>query len=902
MLKNAKASPDFPNYLAYLFSASQPPPSAHLSPESYHVARSAAAIMLKNTVKTSYKAIPDFSKTYIRSVIPSGLHDPNIQIRNYAGNVITELVRQGGILAWPSLLPDLISMVENKAGNVPPQTQEGAMGALQKICEDNKRALDRDYGGQRPLTFLFPKLLEFTQSPLNKVRATALASINVFMVEKSPVVRANVDSILNHLFHLATDPSTEVRKYVCRAFIHVAEIDPEKIVPHMQGLVDYTVAQQRNGEDQDLALDAAEFWLCIGEDDGLRNCLGPYLDKIVPVLLESMVYSEDDILRLEGEKEDAEEEDKAEDIKPVFSTSKTARGASAAANGDLSGNGSNGAALAVKEDDDLSEGEIEEFDDDDDDEFGIDAEDQWNLRKCSAAALDVLATSFGKPVFDVALPYLKENLVSADWPNREAAVLSLGAISEGCMDSILPDLPTLTKFLLKLLDDTEPVVRQISCWTLGRYSGWAASLDDNGRHEFFVPIMEGILKRMLDANKRVQEAAASAFANLEEKAKKTLEPYCKGIVQQFVKCFAKYKDRNMFILYDCVQTLAEHVSEALKNRELVGLLMPALIQRWNVVNDQSREMFPLLECLSYVAGALIELFQPFAEPIFSRCIRIIHQNLEDAMRAANNPNMDTPDKDFLVTSLDLLSAIIQAIDNAAATELVMKSQPNMFELLAYCMKDANHDVRQSAYALLGDCAINIFEPLKPYLPTLLEILIAQLDMSAVSFDGDDTGYSVINNACWSLGEIAMRAKEAMNPYVDRLLERIGAILFNPQLPKSLNENAAIALGRLGIGCPEKLAPHLEAFAPYFLSSMRGVAWHDEKAHALFGFQKVVQRNPQALEQCLLMYFADMADGPTAFWGLPTEFWAGESRAKSFEEVCLECPCLEADYIEWDEGC
>lgn len=891
MLKNAKASPDFPNYLAYLFSSSQSPASVNLSPQDYNIARSAAAIMLKNLVKTSYKAIPEESKTYIRGVIPTGLQDPDIQIRNNAGNVITELVRQGSISTWPTLLPALISMVENRAGNVPPQTQEGAMSALQKICEDNKRALDRDYGGQRPLDVLFPKLLEFTQSPLGKVRAIALASINVFMVEKSPVVRANIGTILTNLFRLAEDPSNEVRKYVCRSFIHVAEIDPAQIVPHMQGLVDFTVTQQRNGEDQDLALDAAEFWLCIGEDDGLRNCLGPYLDKVVPVLLESMVYSEDDILRLEGEKDDADEEDRPEDIKPVFSTSKTARGSSAMPNGDLSGSGANGSAQDSKDDDDeLSEGEIEEYDDDDDD-FGFDAEEQWNLRKCSAAALDVLATSFGRPVFDVSLPYLQQNLESTDWPNREAAVLSLGAISEGCMEAILPDLPNLTKYLLKLLDDTEPVVRQITCWTLGRYSGWAATLDDNGRREFFEPMMAGILKRMLDSNKRVQEAAASAFANLEEKAKGTLQPYCKDILEQFVKCFAKYKDRNMFILYDCVQTLAEHVSPALRTPELVNLLMPALIHRWNIVNDQSREMFPLLECLSYVANALEDLFTPFAEPIFSRCIRIIKQNLEDAMRAVHNPNMDTPDKDFLVTSLDLLSAIIQALEEPKAAELVAKSEPNMFELLIYCMQDINHDVRQSAYALLGDCAINIFDQLKPYLPRILEVLIAQLETSEVSFDGDDTGYSVINNACWSLGEIAMRAKEAMNPYVDQLLEKIGSILFSANLPRSLNENAAIALGRLGIGCPERLAPHLKVFAPYFLNSIRGVDWHDEKAHALLGFNNVILHNPKDLEHFLLMYFMDMAQGPTEFWVGNQEYW----RAKSFEEVC--CLRLEGDCME-----
>ncbi|KAM0254760.1 hypothetical protein ACHAQJ_006476 [Trichoderma viride] len=38
--------------------------------------------------------------------------------------------------------------------------------------------------------------------------------------------------------------------------------------------------------------------------------------------------------------------------------------------------------------------------------------------------------------------------------------------------------------------------------------------------------MDGILRKMLDKNKKVQEVGALAFANLEEKAGKKLEPYC----------------------------------------------------------------------------------------------------------------------------------------------------------------------------------------------------------------------------------------------------------------------------------------------------------------------------------------------------------------------------------------
>jgi transportin-1 len=362
---------------------------------------------------------------------------------------------------------------------------------------------------------------------------------------------------------------------------------------------------------------------------------------------------------------------------------------------------------------------------------------------------------------------------------------------------------------------------------------------------------------MLDNNKKVQEAAASAFANLEEKANTELSEYCRPIVSQFVQCFAKYKDRNMFILYDCVQTLAEHVGPALRQEDLVNMLMPALIQRWNKVSDQSREMFPLLECLSYVATALGPMFSQYAAGIFARCISIIHRKLEEGVMAHENPAFESPDKDFLVTSLDLLSAIIQALDLQDSAQLVAGTS-SFFQLLAVCMKDSSNDVRQSAYALLGDCAIYVFDQLRPCLPDIMEILIAQLDVSAAHLDVEETGYSVINNACWSVGEISMRQKEGMQPYVERLLQKLGTILFDAKVPDSLNENAAIALGRLGLGCAQNLAVHLAQIAPPFLRAIKNVMWTDEKAHALTGFMQIILANPGAMEQSLLQFFSEMS--------------------------------------------
>lgn len=855
MLTQANENPDFTNYLAYIFSNGPLPSNTNLSPEDLVLARSSAAINLKNSVKARYTTLPIARQAYIRASVLSCLEDTNTQIRNFAGTVITEIVQRGGVLGWPELLPELLSLASNEKRSTSLAAQEGAMGALAKVCEDNKKVLDKEFQGQRPLDVIIPKLLEITSSPIAKVRAFALASINSFIPQQPRAITVLIDSILAQLFQLASDPSDDVRRNVCRSFVQIVDIRPDKVQPHMEGLVDYMVLQQRNTDDPDLALEAAEFWLCIGENSKLCPTLGPFLEKIVPVLLESMVYDEEDVLRLEGGADNADEDDKAEDLKPQFAITRSLR---ATTNGHSSVPNINGTKLGsldpafIVDNDDLSEGEIE----DDDEGFGgDDVEDRWNLRKCSAAALDVLASTFHGPVFAITLPYLKDNLRHHDWPNREAAVLAIGAVADGCMDAVTPHLPDLVPYLISLLSDVEPVVRLITCWALGRYSAWASHLEDpNDKKLYFEPMMEGILNRMLDRNKRVQESAASAFANLEEKATKELIPYCAPIIQQFVQCFDKYKDRNMRILYDCVETLAEHVGPALARQDLIELLMPAIIQRWGKVSDQSRELFPLHECISYVATALGDAFAPFAVPIFNRCVRIIHQNLEEYLMAVNNEPMDKPDKDFLVTSLDLLSAIIQALHSAKSGELVVSSQPRFFDLLTFCMEDPTNDVRQSSYALLGDCAVNIFPELQPFLPTLIPVLIQQLDLDNMRDEDIDTSFSVINNACWSCGEIAMMERQGMAPFVEKLYHRLMGIISNPEVPASVHENAAIALGRLGVDCSQALAPYLSEFAKSFLQIIEPVDDTDEKGHAFLGFNRTIEKNPQAMENCLLDYF------------------------------------------------
>lgn len=74
----------------------------------------------------------------------------------------------------------------------------------------------------------------------------------------------------------------------------------------------------------------------------------------------------------------------------------------------------------------------------------------------------------------------------------------------GCMQGMIPYLPELIPHLVQCLSDKKALVRSITCWTLSRYTHWVVSQPPD---IYLKPLMTELLKRILDSNKRVQEAA-----------------------------------------------------------------------------------------------------------------------------------------------------------------------------------------------------------------------------------------------------------------------------------------------------------------------------------------------------------------------------------------------------------
>ncbi|XP_078163255.1 transportin 1 isoform X1 [Carex rostrata] len=789
-LQHFSQFPDFNNYLIFILARAQ---------DARIEVRQAAGLLLKNNIRGTFSSLSPQNQQYIKTLLLPCLGAADRAIRSTVGTVVSVLFQLVRVAGWPELLQALLQCLDSNDLN----HMEGALDAIYKICEDVPEELDVDVPGlpERPINIFLPRLLQFFQSPHANLRKLALGCINQYIVVMPSALYMSMDQYLQGLFLLAQDQTADVRKLVCSAWVQLVEVRPSFLEPHLRNIIEIILRANKD-QDDEVALEACEFWsaYCDGNmpPEGLRE----YIPRLIPILLSNMVYADDDEA-LDDVEEDESFPDRDQDLKPRFHSSRF--------------HGS------------------EDGEDDDDD-----AVNMWNLRKCSAAGLDVLSNVFHDEILPTLIPVIQQNLSRTDdasWKEREAAVLAIGAIAEGCINGLYPLLPEIVTFLIPLLDDKFPLIRSITCWTLSRFSRFIIqSVEHPKGQEQFEKILMGLLRRILDTNKRVQEAACSAFATLEEEAAEELVPRLEVILQHLLLAYVKYQRKNLRILYDAIGTLADAVGAELNQPKYLEILMPPLISKWQQLSNADKDLFPLLECFTSIAQALGPGFSQFAEPVFQRCISLI-QSQQLAKQADQAAAGVLYDKEFIVCSLDLLSGLAEGLGGGIES-LVAKS--NLTELLLQCCMDEVADIRQSALALLGDLARVCPVHLHSRLLDFLNVAAKQLNPTAVK-----EAVSVANNACWAIGEIAIKAGKEISPVVISIISCLVPILKNPEgLHKSLLENSAITLGRLGWVCADVVSPHLNHFMQPWCDVLCAIRDDFEKEDAFRGLCAMVRANPQ----------------------------------------------------------
>ena len=295
--------------------------------------RHKAGLALKNTARTGWQQLPPAIQQQIKAelVQQSIVGEPARALRNTAGSIITTIVSRGSLAAWPELLPVLAQFIGAGAvAGAGDAVLWGTLGALQvfrKVCEDSPAQLDSALGTMVPL------LLGFLSNGEVQLRRSALACFENLICseehwELPPALLAVAPAFLGALGALTADTDAVVRRLVCSVIVGILERSASLLMPSIASYFEFMLhctASSANGavENEVVALEACSFWAkcTVASEEhpelDLGAALQPLLPRLLPTLLDAMLYADDDENVLDAGETDATA-DRAQDIKPYF--------------------------------------------------------------------------------------------------------------------------------------------------------------------------------------------------------------------------------------------------------------------------------------------------------------------------------------------------------------------------------------------------------------------------------------------------------------------------------------------------------------------------------------------------------------------------------------------------------
>ena len=175
-------------------------------------------------------------------------------------------------------------------------------------------------------------------------------------------------------------------------------------------------------------------------------------------------------------------------------------------------------------------------------------EDEWNVSMAAGTCLGLLAQAVADTVVPAVIPFIEANIRSADWHQREAAVMAFGSILEGPDPAVLmPLVNQALPILLDMMADTNVHVKDTVAWTLGRICDHLIGSIKPDVH--LHPLVSALVRGLQD-NPRVAANCCWALLNLAEQLSfsegdeqpqaNPLSPYYEGIVQALLQITETY--------------------------------------------------------------------------------------------------------------------------------------------------------------------------------------------------------------------------------------------------------------------------------------------------------------------------------------------------------------------------
>lgn len=417
----------------------------------------------------------------------------------------------------------------------------------------------------------------------------------------------------------------------------------------------------------------------------------------------------------------------------------------------------------------------------------------------------------------------------------------LGALSIGCYEILKPHLSCLIPFLINELQHPNKFIRAISCWTLSRFTGFITidNLSDNA-FDLFKEHLSEILKRFLDLETIVQEAAVTAFIVILETKPEKIEPFLFDIFKILTNVFKKYSGNSLINFFEIFTLLTENFEDAFKNESLSNELVEIVIQIWNknlenYLKEENKannvsEYFDIIISLIKASG---QIRTNLINNIIIDTLNIFQKNLENFEKDKKDSN--SIDKDIITKCFDLLSNVYTTVP------FFIKNFEKKNSIVEYTYKYLNLKEKYLNHyiiALLGDIAKTDKILLEENIDFIIKILIENLDfenlskkISKIKDDNDLEKLSLCNNSCWAIGIFALSYPNFIKDYIHIIMDKLTKIISLPKLNKSLAQNVCIAIGRFSIIEPQMISKYLDLFLKQFCLSLRNIKHSLEKQEA-----------------------------------------------------------------------
>ncbi|KZO97585.1 ARM repeat-containing protein [Calocera viscosa TUFC12733] len=414
-------------------------------------------------------------------------------------------------------------------------------------------------------------------------------------------------------------------------------------------------------------------------------------------------------------------------------------------------------------------------------------EEEWNVSMAAAHCLSLLAQVVADDIVPLVVPYIEAHIKSADWHQREAAVMAFGSIIEGPSSKVLqPIVGQGLAVLIPMMNDPHPAVKDTVAWTLGKISD--LMLSHIPIENFMVPLINAFVQG-LDEKGRIAPNCCWGLMNIAIQLDPTdgdpestpdggpLSPYFDGIVNSLWRVTDRRdNDHNIrTTAYEAISTYIEHCNK--DNLNTVGQLAQQLLVRMETLLSQANEILGTddrnnwHELMSNICGVLISVTRKTGGNISHISDRMMTDVLQLATVASRTSTV--LEDVFLVLG-------------AAATSLEQAFLPYLNAFLPFLLASLKaHEETQLvtvAVGLIGDICRALGDQCLPYCNAFMTALIENLQ-------SDTLARSVKIPILQAIGDIAIAIGGNFEHYLSTIMEMLkqaGAMEADP-LDASLQE-------------------------------------------------------------------------------------------------------------------